>query len=149
MMRKLLSFILLILFTVAVHAQSGISGMTREQFRKYKEDYLKKELNLKDNVCSQFFPLYNEYQNKKQKIYSENQSLMDRADIASEAEYRQIIERLQDLSRASEALDSEYLKKFKTILTYEQIFKLNKAESSFQKHVLKELTRSKGSSKGR
>lgn len=146
MMRKLLSFILLILMTVAIHAQ-GISGMTREQFRKYKEDYLKKELNLKDDVCSQFFPLYNEYQNKKQKIYSENQSLMERADIASEAEYRKIIERLQELSHASEALDSEYIKKFKTILTYEQIFKLNKAESSFQKHVLKELTKSKGSSK--
>ena len=142
-MRKILTVALAILLAAAIPAQAQVAGMTREQFREYKENFLKNELNLDDAVAARFFPIYEDYQNKKQKLYNENQSLMDKAGMASEAEYRAIIDRLQALGRASNELEEEYLAKLKTVLTYEQIFKLGKAETKFQKHILKELTRSK------
>lgn len=145
-MRKILTT-LLIAMTMAVMmpVNAQVEGMTREQFREYKEAYLKQEMRLVDNVAERFFPIYEEYQDKKQKIYSETQALMDKADVATEAEYKEIIRRLRALERAGSNLEDEYLQKFKTVLTYEQIFKLGKAETKFQKHILKELTRSKNS----
>lgn len=146
MIRKIVSFVLMSLLVTTMFAQGDLSGMSREQFRKYKENYIKTELNLNEALCRKFFPLYQEYQDKKQKIYSENQALMERANIASEAEYRTIIERLQELGEASDRLEKEYFQKFKGILTYEQLFKLNKAESNFQKHLFKELSKRKNNS---
>lgn len=146
MIKKILSFVLMAFFVTAVYAQTDLSGMSREQFRKYKENYIKTELNLSESLCKKFFPLYQEYQDRKQKIYAENQALMERANIASEAEYRNIIERLQELGEASDNLEKEYFQKFKGILTYEQLFKLGKAESNFQKHLFKELSRRKNNS---
>ena len=134
-MRKILTT-LLIAMTMAVMmpVNAQVEGMTREQFREYKEAYLKQEMRLADNVAERFFPIYEEYQ-----------ALMDKADVATEAEYKEIIRRLRALERAGSNLEDEYLQKFKTVLTYEQIFKLGKAETKFQKHILKELTRSKNS----
>lgn len=146
MIRKIVSFVLMSLLVTTMFAQGDLSGMSREQFRKYKENYIKTELNLNEALCRKFFPLYQEYQDKKQKIYSENQALMERANIASEAEYRTIIERLQELGEASDRLEKEYFQKFKGILTYEQLFKLSKAESNFQKHLFKELSKRKNNS---
>lgn len=146
MVRKIVSFVLMSLLVTTMFAQGDLSGMSREQFRKYKENYIKTELNLNETLCRKFFPLYQEYQDKKQKIYSENQALMERANIASEAEYRTIIERLQELGEASDRLEKEYFQKFKGILTYEQLFKLSKAESNFQKHLFKELSKRKNNS---
>lgn len=143
MMKNLISLVLMLCLSCAAFSQTNgnLSGMTREQFREYKENYLKKELNLNDDVCSKFFPIYEDYQNKKQINYKKNQALMERAGIASEAEYRELIEQLQALEEDSDKLEKSFFEKAKTILTYEQLFKLGKAEANFQKHLLRELTR--------
>lgn len=145
-MRKVLILVTIFVFVAVMSMQAQVVGMTRKQFREYKEDYLRKEMKLSDDVAAKFFPLYEKFQDKKQKIYSENQALMDKANIASEAEYRTIIERLQELERASNDLEADFIQQLKTFLTYEQIFRLNKAESKFQKQLLKELTRKSKSS---
>lgn len=145
-MRKVLILVTIFVFVAVMSMQAQVGGMTRKQFREYKEDYLRKEMKLSDDVAAKFFPLYEKFQDKKQKIYSENQALMDKANIASEAEYRTIIERLQELERASNDLEADFIQQLKTFLTYEQIFRLNKAESKFQKQLLKELTRKSKSS---
>lgn len=143
MIKNLLSVILVLCLSCGLYAQTGnkLSGMTREQFREYKEAYLKKELKLSDDVCDKFFPIYEDYQNKKQANYKKNQSLMDRAGMASEAEYRDLIEQLQQLAEEGDRLEKAFFEKAKTVLTYEQLFKLGKAEANFQKHILRELTR--------
>lgn len=149
MLRKISLSIVAILFAGVLLAQSNnnLNGMTREQFRDYKEAYLKRELNLSDDVCSKFFPIYEEYQNKKQANYKKNQELMNRAGMASEAEYRELIEELHKLALEGNVLEDTFFKKAQKILTYEQLFKLGKAENDFQKHILKELTRKRNSGK--
>lgn len=149
MVRRISLFVVSLLFAGVLLAQSngGLNGMTREQFRDYKEAFLKRELNLSEEVSSKFFPLYEDYQNKKQANYKKNQELMNRAGMASEAEYRELIDALQKLAEDGNVLERNFYEKAKTILTYEQLFKLGKAENDFQKHILKELTRKKNSKK--
>lgn len=147
MLKKISLFVISLMLAGAVSAQSGgtLNGMTREQFREYKEAYLKSELKLSEEVSRKFFPVYEEYQDKKQANYKKNQELMNRAGMASEAEYRELIDELQKLAIESDKLENAFFEKAKTILTYEQLFKLGKAETNFQKHILRELTR-KGNS---
>lgn len=142
-MKYFLSLIFSLCLSCAVYAQhnTNIGGMTREQFREYKEAYLKNELNLSDDVCMKFFPIYEDYQNRKQANYKKSQALMDRAGMASEAEYRELIGQLRKLAEEGDELEKNFFEKAETVLTYEQLFKLGKAETNFQKHILRELTR--------
>ncbi len=140
-MGKSLILLAISLFAAMPSLWAQIDGMTREQFREYKQNYLIKELGMRDDIAKKFFPIYENFQEQKQKIYTEYQALMDKADVATEAEYRAIIERLQELDKQTDRLEASFFAELKTFLTYEQIFKLNKAESKFQKHILRELTR--------
>lgn len=126
---------------VCANAQTDLKNMTEQEFRKQKQEYLIKELALTQEEAKEFFPLYEKFQKEKKQIYDENQSLMDRADIAGEEEYRQIINRLLDLQIMSDELEKKYYNEFSKILSYRQLFRLNKAEASFQKYLLKEMSR--------
>lgn len=126
---------------VCANAQTDLKNMTEQEFRKQKQEYLIKELALTQEDAKEFFPLYEKFQKEKKQIYDENQSLMDRADIAGEEEYRQIINRLLDLQIMSDELEKKYYNEFSKILSYRQLFRLNKAEASFQKYLLKEMSR--------
>lgn len=140
-MRTILTALMLFCALVCANAQTDLKNMTEQEFRKQKQEYLIKELALTQEEAKEFFPLYEKFQKEKKQIYDENQSLMDRADIAGEEEYRQIINRLLDLQIMSDELEKKYYNEFSKILSYSQLFRLNKAEASFQKYLLKEMSR--------
>lgn len=140
-MRTILTALMLFCALVCANAQTDLKNMTEQEFRKQKQEYLIKELALTQEEAKEFFPLYEKFQKEKKQIYDENQSLMDRADIAGEGEYRQIINRLLDLQIMSDELEKKYYNEFSKILSYRQLFRLNKAEASFQKYLLKEMSR--------
>lgn len=140
-MRTILTALMLFCASVCANAQTDLKNMTEQEFRKQKQEYLIKELALTQEEAKEFFPLYEKFQKEKKQIYDENQSLMDRADIAGEEEYRQIINRLLDLQIMSDELEKKYYNEFSKILSYRQLFRLNKAEASFQKYLLKEMSR--------
>lgn len=140
-MRTILTALMLFCALVCANAQTDLKNMTEQEFRKQKQEYLIKELALTQEEAKEFFPLYEKFQKEKKHIYDENQSLMDRADIAGEEEYRQIINRLLDLQIMSDELEKKYYNEFSKILSYRQLFRLNKAEASFQKYLLKEMSR--------
>lgn len=140
-MRTVLTALMLFCALVCANAQTDLKNMTEQEFRKQKQEYLIKELALTQEEAKEFFPLYEKFQKEKKQIYDENQSLMDRADIAGEEEYRQIINRLLDLQIMSDELEKKYYNEFSKILSYRQLFRLNKAEASFQKYLLKEMSR--------
>lgn len=140
-MRTILIALMLFCALVCANAQTDLKNMTEQEFRKQKQEYLIKELALTQEEAKEFFPLYEKFQKEKKHIYDENQSLMDRADIAGEEEYRQIINRLLDLQIMSDELEKKYYNEFSKILSYRQLFRLNKAEASFQKYLLKEMSR--------
>lgn len=140
-MRTKLTALMLFCALVCANAQTDLKNMTEQEFRKQKQEYLIKELALTQEDAKEFFPLYEKFQKEKKQIYDENQSLMDRADIAGEEEYRQIINRLLDLQIMSDELEKKYYNEFSKILSYRQLFRLNKAEASFQKYLLKEMSR--------
>ena len=137
-MRTILTALMLFCALVCTNAQTDLKNMTEQEFRKQKQEYLIKELALTQEEAKEFFPLYEKFQKEKKQIYDENQSLMDRADIAGEEEYRQIINRLLDLQIMSDELEKKYYNEFSN---YRQLFRLNKAEASFQKYLLKEMSR--------
>lgn len=140
-MRTILTALMLFCALVCANAQTDLKNMTEQEFRKQKQEYLIKELALTQEEAKEFFPLYEKFQKEKKQIYDENQSLMDRADIVGEEEYRQIINRLLDLQIMSDELEKKYYNEFSKILSYRQLFRLNKAEASFQKYLLKEMSR--------
>ena len=140
-MRTILTALMLFCALVCANAQTDLKNMTEQEFRKQKQEYLIKELALTQEEAKEFFPLYEKFQKEKKQIYDENQSLMDRADIAGEEEYRQIINCLLDLQIMSDELEKKYYNEFSKILSYRQLFRLNKAEASFQKYLLKEMSR--------
>lgn len=140
-MKNLIVCLIFFVAATTAMAQTKSNKISEAEFRKAKQEYLTRELDLNDKESKAFFPLYEEFQRKKKEIYDENQQLMERADIAGEEEYRKIINRLLDLQIMSDELEKKYYDKFAQVLTYKKLFKLNKAESAFQKHMLKEISK--------
>lgn len=140
-MKNLILCLMFFMAATASMAQTKSNRISEAEFRKAKQEYLTRELELSEKESKAFFPLYEEFQKKKKDIYEENQQLMARADIAGEKEYRKIINRLLDLQIMSDELEKKYYDKFSQVLSYKKLFKLNKAESAFQKHMLKEMSK--------
>lgn len=118
-----------------------------EYFEKYKSErvaYLTQKLDLEVTEAEKFWPLYNEYQNKREALMKEGRPRWGRPnmDSLSDAQMKEMMDaKIQnDLKMAKLAV--EYHKKFQAILPVKKVFILHRAEQSFMGHMIQRLRES-------
>lgn len=130
MKTHLLIPLLLLLMSVAV-AQPDPSK--KEQIESAKIAYITKRVNLSPEQAKTFWPLYNEFSDKrktlkrKQRNLDENMGSLTATDKDVEASLIELFE----LKKERLQLDITYNDKFKTILSSRQIVELYKSEKDF------------------
>ena len=136
----------IILFTIlAIICQMEISAQTanRERLEAYKIAFFTKRLNLTSQEAEKFWPVYNEYQNMRNKIQLERQELNRNFNQnglnMSDRELSEAGDRLIGLEVREAALAQEFHKEIKTILTPVKIMRLYQAENQYRLQLLKEL----------
>lgn len=136
------SFVVLACLTsVALQAQPR--HLSREEFRAKQQAYIQQSADLTEEEASRFFPVYFELQDKKQKINAEVWKLMrkGREDGVTEEQYSELIENICDLRASSVSVEKKYLDKFKDLLPASKIFRVQQAETSFHRELLKDMRR--------
>ena len=137
-MKKVLNIILLFtcLTLGAVQAQDG-GG--REKIESAKIAMITNRLNLTTDQAQVFWPVYNEYNNRKQELTRKmkqlnTESLRPNNDnvVDDLKEYNGIKQKLADL-------DDEYLNKFLKVISPTQLAELYKTEQMFNKMLLNRL----------
>jgi hypothetical protein len=140
MKRKIFVFTILAIFcAMNISAQSA----GRERLDAYKIAFFTKRLNLTSQEAEKFWPVYNEYQDGKNRIQLERQELnrnFNQNELnMSERELSEAGDRLVGLAVREAALAQEFHNKIKTILSPVKVLRLYQAENQYRLQLLNEL----------
>ncbi len=140
MKRKVVVFTILATFcAMNISAQNA----NRQRLDAYKIAFFTKRLNLTSQEAEKFWPVYNEYQDNKNKIQLERQELnryFNQNELnMSEREMIDSGDKLVGMEVREAALAQEFHNKLKTILSPVKVLRLYQAENQYRLQLLKEL----------
>ena len=149
-MKKLIALLVLLCgFMPLLWAADGCDQhLSREEFRTKQKAYIIEQAKLTKEEAAKFFPIYFELRDKKKKLNDESWNLMRKGkdDKTTEAQYKEINEKIAENRIAADQLDRTYLGKFNKILSSKKIFLVQRAEMRFHREMIKGMHR-KGESK--
>ncbi|MEI6123455.1 MAG: hypothetical protein WCQ95_07475 [Bacteroidota bacterium] len=145
----MVSFIFLITTSGIASAQSAgntdtKNGAKKEKMQAMKVAYISDKISLTASEAEKFWPVYNEYQDKKTAFQKENRSKMKalketKPENLTEEQAEEIIN--AELAQEQNLLDlkKEYFPKFKKIIGSKKVVGLYMAEKEFNKLLLERL----------
>ncbi len=136
-MKKIIIIIVIVFTGLYGHSQDK-----REQIESARIAFISQRLNLSSSLAEKFWPLFNEYSNKRQelkralkKIQLSSQEISTSEEIIKSNLFTSLQLKQKELD-----LEKEYLGRFLLILSARQISELQKAERDFLKTMLDKLT---------
>lgn len=150
---------ILILAVFCLGISAGIAqpgegpGRNREKIEAQKIAFLTNKLALTPAEAQKFWPVYNEFDDKREKLMKSNRERhrgireMDEGALSEENAARLADE---ELIEAQQMLDlrKEYHSKFKSVLPASKVLKLYRAEDEFKRVLLDRLKGGKGNGPG-
>lgn len=140
MKRKIFVVLILAIFCTA---HTTAQNANRERLDAYKIAFFTKRLNLTPAEAEKFWPVYNEYQEMKNKTQLERQELnrnFNQNELnMSDKEMTEAGDRFIALEVREAALAQEFHNKIKTILSPVKVLRLYQAENQYRLQLLKEL----------
>jgi len=140
MKRKIIVSIILTTFcAMNIVAQNT----NRQRLDAYKIAFFTKRLNLTSQEAEKFWPVYNEYQDNKNKLQLERQELninFNQNELnMSEREMIEAGDKLVGMEVREAGLAKEFHNKIKTVLPPVKVLRLYQAENQYRLQLLKEL----------
>jgi hypothetical protein len=146
MKNSLFNIIVLLLVTVMQPLTGQVrQGNMLERIQEKKKAFFNEKLQLTPKESDQFWPLYNDYSNRKNLINQQRNSLMayyiQNEKNLSDKEMTETLEELLDFQRQETSLMESYTKKFKEFLPDSKIIKIFVTELQFKKLLLTQSIR--------
>jgi len=119
-----------------------------DQFNKERKAYFTEKLELTDAESKAFWPLYEDFANRKMKLGEDERNTYayahKNADHLSDKEIKETLAKAFRLKEEQLALEKDfYQNKFMTALPAKKVMKLGKVEWDFRRHLMRKL-REKG-----
>ncbi len=115
--------------------------------KDYKYQMLEREAQMTEAQAEQFFPLYQEME---EKVFMANlearrmeMRVSDNFDTATDEDFRQAAQALSDVKVREAEIEQEYYPQFARILSDKQMFLLKRAETHFASDMLRHYNRSR------
>lgn len=144
-MKNILSLILL-LFAFTILGNDNIFGQDNREFndriKAKRIAFYTDQLQLTPAEAQKFWPLFNEYEQKKNALSVEKRKLTDHFTNSpgiSEAEVDKIINQFVLIAKQETQLFEAYNKQFRGFLPAQKVMKLYIAETKFKVELLREL----------
>jgi hypothetical protein len=153
MKSKILYFLSLGMF---ICVNSGtLMAQSQEQIDKFNEErkaYYTEKLELTETESKAFWPLYNDFHNRKMKLVEDERNTWKyahkNAENLSDTEILETLEKAYTLKEKQLELEREYYQgKFLKALPTKKVLKLGKVEWDFRRYLLRRL-REEGDGKG-
>jgi hypothetical protein len=128
-------------------ASKNLLAQSQEQIDKFNKErsaYFTEKLELSDAESKAFWPLYEDFFNRKMKLIEDERNIWSyahkNADNLSDKEILETLEKGYVLKEKQLALEMEYYQeKFLKALPAKKVLQLGKVEWDFRKHLLREL----------
>ena len=122
-----------------------------EQFQAMKVAFITETLELTSEEAEKFWPVYNEYSEKKQEIRQqqrkEHHDFMSDAENISEEEALKILDNHLSMRKKDLELDVKYDMKFREVLSAKKVMLLYLSEMQFKSFLLKQIRNHEGEGK--
>lgn len=140
-MKTFYTFILLF-FSLALLAQKGHECKHKEQIKAQKVAFLTQKLDLSVNEAQQFWPLYNEYEKKREELLNQEKDIlkkMDNPETLSDKELTELADNYITIEQNQAKLAFDYHNKFKKVLPPKKLLILYNSEKLFKRELLRQL----------
>lgn len=148
---KILSLLTIAIFfsTIAFGQKQSDKGErpTKEKIKILKIAYITSKLELTSDEAQLFWPLYNEFEIKRDAIRKVMRKMHRKGisiDKMTDVEIQEMMNTIDNARQEELNMHKEYQTKFKAVLPIKKVAKLYKAEHSFKKDLLKKMRVKKG-----
>ncbi len=143
---------LLILFTILITTSAAIAQQqnNRQKIKALKTSFITDALDLTPNEAEKFWPVYNLYSNKIQKLRMQLEGGFQReikfaggVDNLSENEAKNLIDKSIQFEQQITATKIKLVKELSKIISAKKIIMLKKSEKGFNRRILQEYGKRK------
>ena len=136
-----------------IKSGARVSFLVREKrkakMKEMKKAFIKTELDLTEEEEKVFWPIYDEYENKRDALRKEHRSLRKQfkgksLDELSEAEAEDMLTKEMEFREKRLALDKDFEQELKSNLSAKKIILLHIAERKFKKQLLDRMKGRRG-----
>lgn len=142
---------LIILTTISISLVRG-QNPNMEKLNAYKIAFFTKKMDLSSQEAEKFWPLYNEFQDKKFHIQQEkvfiNRNFNQNGATMTDKELTEAGDKYISIEIQEASLSQEYHSRFKEILPPAKIIRLYQAENQYKLQLLNELQDRKQQGRG-
>ena len=136
----LFGLILVLTATVSVQAQ-GRSDEEIKRIQDAKVAIITNRLNLTTEQSKDFWPVYNEYSQKRREIHRAQRRIINdkKAEGQTDEQVLGNLKEVQELKQKDLDLEKEYQSKFLKVISANQVVELYKAEKTFNDMLIQRL----------
>ena len=121
----------------------------KAKMKEMKKAFIKTELDLTKEEEEVFWPIYDEYENKRDALRKEHRALRKQfkgksLDELSESEAEEMLTKEMEFREKRLALDKDFEQELKSNLSAKKIIMLHKAERKFKKQLLDRMRGRRG-----
>ncbi|QIX60161.1 hypothetical protein FY528_01420 [Hymenobacter lutimineralis] len=139
----------LLILPLASEAQTGRRGERLSQLENAKIAYLTDKLALTQDQAQRFWPVYNEYSDKRRDLNRRQRQLRtDNPDALTDQQLRDNIRQVLALRQQEVDLEKDYVERFQKVISLRQTARLFIAERQFTKEVLQRVADRRGGRPG-
>jgi len=146
-----------VFFLATVFGLGSLMAQTQEQIDQFNQErkaYFTEKLELTDAESRAFWPLYEDFANRKMKLVEDERNAYayahKNADHLSDKEVRETLATTFRLKEEQLALEKDfYQNKFMTVLPAQKVMKLGKVEWDFRRYLMKKLREQRNDRDGR
>lgn len=125
---------------VNAQGQADSRSERMEKIHNAKVAFIGEKLSLTSDQAKQFWPVYNEYENKRHDLRHKSRPFRNtNLETLSDQQMLEGIKVMQNVQQMELNLEKEYSDRFLKILTVRQVVQFHKAEREFTKALLQKM----------
>ena len=144
--KKISLLLLFALLTTATAWAQRPSGEEMQRIQDAKIAIITNRLNLTPEQATGFWPVYNEYSQKRRDIHRSQRKIINdkKEDGKTDVQVLNNLKDVQDLKQQELDLEKEYQNRFLKVISASQIIELYKAERTFNDMLIQRLKQRQG-----
>lgn len=140
-MNKILYIGMLVAMLMTSAVFYGQNKPDRNKLKALKVAFFTERLSLSAKEAEVFWPLYNEYEEKKESLREREKSeiyeKLKQAESISESEAQNLLQRYLELEEQQEELDNEYFNRIAKTISARKTLMMFRAEYEFRRQLIK------------
>lgn len=132
------TILIILLFLVGMATQAQDRDEHREKIKALKTAHITEGLNLTAKDAQQFWPIYNEFEEKRRELYRRERADVENLECLSESEANSKLNEYVELEKEDFLLKKQYYNDLRQIFSAKKIMKLKQLEEEFHRKLMRE-----------